>query len=149
MKELSNEFAVFLSRSIFVGGLTILALWLGRGQIAFFILSIVVMYVGRRLGWALSKRILYTASTFTTGLISAIWGIGVALLMFSLIRWQTPNIVLKIIMGYALGWYVAIPNFGLLQEASIPDHARPRHLMISLGSPLAYIVTMVVVSLLG
>lgn len=106
------------------------------------------MYVGRKIGWALSKRILYTAPSITAGLVSAVWGIGVAFLMFELIRWQNPNIILKIIMGYALGLYIAVPNFGLFLEDSIPDYARSRHFMISLGPTLAYITTMVVLSLL-
>jgi hypothetical protein len=114
----------------------------------FFFVTLVFMYVGRKIGWAVSKRILYTASPVTAGMVSAIWGICIAILMFGLIRWQNPNIVLKIIMGYALGWYISIPNFGLIQEGSIPDGARSRHLSISLGPAFAYIVTMVVLSLL-
>lgn len=105
------------------------------------------MYVGRKIGWALSKSILYTAPPIAAGIVSAIWGVGVALSMFCLILWQEPNIVLRIIMGYALGWYVAIPNFALLQEGSIPEEAKPRHLMISCWPPVAYIVTMLTLSL--
>jgi hypothetical protein len=113
----------------------------------FFFVTLVFMYVGRKIGWVLSKRILYTASPIAAGMVSAIWGICVAILMFGLIQWQNPNIVLKIIMGYALGWYIAVPNFGLLQEGSIPDEARSRHLLISCGPPLTYIATMAVLSL--
>jgi hypothetical protein len=114
----------------------------------FFFIALVFMYVGRKIGWTLSKSVLYTASPVSAGIVSAIWGIGVALSMFCLIRWQTPNIVLKIIMGYALGWYVAIPNFGLLQEGSIPEEAKSRHLMVSTWPAVAYLVTMVTLSLL-
>jgi hypothetical protein len=113
----------------------------------FFLVTLVFMYVGRKIGWTLSKRILYTASPVTTGMVSAIWGMCIAILMFGLIRWQNPNIVLKIFMGYALGCYIAIPNFGLLQEASIPARARSRHLSISCWPPLMYIATMVVLSI--
>jgi hypothetical protein len=94
----------------------------------FFFIAIIFMYIGRKLGWSLSRAVLYTSSPVTSGIISAIWGVGVAFLIFSLIRWQHPNIILKIIMGYALGWYVAIPNFGLFHEGSIPDYAKERHL---------------------
>lgn len=113
---------------------------------AFFILALLFMYVGRKVGWTLSRSILYTASPEVSGVASAIWGVGVAFLMFSLIRFQQPNIVLKIIMGYALGWYVAIPNFGLFQEALIPEEAIPRHKMISTWPVVAYLVTMVSLS---
>ena len=114
----------------------------------FFFIALVFMYVGRKIGWTLSKSVLYTASPVTTGIVSAIWGMGVAVTMVCLIRWLEPNIVLKIIMGYALGWYVAIPNFGLLQEGSIPEEAKPRHLMISTWPGVAYLVTIVTLSFL-
>jgi hypothetical protein len=114
----------------------------------FFFIALVFMYVGRKIGWALSKAVLYTASPVTAGIGSAIWGVGVALSMFCVIRWQEPNIILKIIMGYALGWYVAIPNFGLLQEGAIPEEAKPRHLMISTWPTVAYLVTMMTITLL-
>jgi hypothetical protein len=113
----------------------------------FFFIAIIFMYVGRKVGWSLSRTVLYTSSSATAGIVSAIWGIAVAILMFSLIRWQEPNIILKIIMGYALGWYVAIPNFGLLQKGSIPEEAKPRHLMISTWPAVAYLVTTITLSL--
>jgi len=113
----------------------------------FFFMAGIFMYAGRKIGWALSKTVLYTSSPVTAGIVSAIWGLGVALSMFCLIQWQMPNIVLKIIMGYALGWYVAIPNFGLLHEGSIPEEAKPRHLMISAWPSVAYLVTIVTLSL--
>ncbi len=113
----------------------------------FFFIAIIFMYVGRKIGWSLSKAVLYTSSPVISGIMSAIWGVAVAILIFTLIRWQHPNIILKIIMGYALGWYVAIPNFGLFQEGSIPNEAKQRHLMISTGPTMAYLITIVILSL--
>jgi hypothetical protein len=113
----------------------------------FFFIAAIFMYVGRKIGWSLSKSVLYTASPVVAGIVSAIWGVGVAVSMFCLIRWQVPNLVLKIIMGYALGGYVSIPNFGLFQEGSILEEAKPRHLMISTWPPVAYLVTIVTLSL--
>ena len=112
----------------------------------FFFITLVFMYVGRKIGWVLSKKILYTTSPVTAGLVSVIWGICIALSMFVLIRWQNPNIVLKIIMGYVLGWYIAIPNFGLFKEDSITNESRLRHLSISVWPSLVYILTMVLLS---
>lgn len=112
----------------------------------FFFMAVVFMYIGRKIGSTVSKSLLYTASPVMAGILSAIWGVGVALSMFCLIRWQEPNIVLKLIMGYALGWYVAIPNFGLFQEGSIPEEAKSRHLMISTWPPVAYLVTIATLS---
>jgi hypothetical protein len=113
----------------------------------FFFISIVFMYIGRKIGWAISKGFLYSASTGTVIVVSALWGFAVALSMFWLIRWQAPNIILKIIMGYALGCYVAIPNFGLLSEGTISNEARPKHTLISILPSIVYILAMVVLSL--
>jgi hypothetical protein len=113
----------------------------------FFFIAAAFMYIGRKVGWMLSKSILYTSPPALAGAVSAIWGAGVAIAMFGIIRWQEPNIILKIIMGYALGWYVSIPNFGFLQESSIPEEARKRHSMISIGPAVVYLITMTALSL--
>ncbi len=119
-------------------------LW-GRGvtDLLFFFLAFVGMYIGRKVGWILSKAVLYTGSTALILPLCVGWGGLVALLVYGLIEWQQPGLLLKIIMGYALGAYVSIPNFGLLNEATIPDSARLRHTLVS-GLPLlTYIVLMV------
>lgn len=113
----------------------------------FFFVAIIFLYIGRKLGWALSRNILYTSSAVTSGIVSAIWGCSVALLIFLLISWQQPNIILKIIFGYALGWYVAIPNFGLYQEDFIPSSAKERHLLISIGPSICYLIAIINISL--
>jgi len=53
---------------------------------AFFFMALVFMYVGRKIGWTLSKAVLYTSSPVTSGVVSAVWGTCVALAMFSLIK---------------------------------------------------------------
>lgn len=47
-------------------------------------------------------------------------------------------------MGYALGGYVAIPNFGLFLESSIPAATQPRHSLVSTLPLISYIALMVV-----
>lgn len=42
-------------------------------------------------------------------------------------------------MGYALGAYVAVPNFGLLDEGTIPAHEQGRHSLISALPWLTYV----------
>ena len=110
---------------------------------AFFFLTLVFMYIGRKLGWALSKLVLYLAPTGVAILGCAVWGGAVALGVRALICWQHPGILLTLVMGYALGAYVAIPNFGLVHESSIPYHAQPRHQLVSNVPLLAYIVASV------
>jgi len=58
-EELPDAVALFLSRAMLVGGLVLVALLLGKGQIAFVLFSIAFLYLGRRTGWWLSKASLY------------------------------------------------------------------------------------------
>jgi hypothetical protein len=61
--------------------------------------------------------------------------------MSGLIGWLHPGAVLKWILGFALGAYVATPNFGLFNESTIPDDAQPRYLMISTLPVLIFVAT--------
>lgn len=89
----------------------------------FFFAAVVFMYIGRKVGWGLSKRVLVRAHIPSTFVFAIAWGAFVAGLMYALIQWQSPNVVLRWVMGYALGSYVAIPNFGLVK---IPPGVDPR-----------------------
>jgi hypothetical protein len=99
---------------------------------AFTFLAIVGMYVGRKLGWFLSRAVLYSASMAVVVISCIVWGSLVAYGIHSLIVWQHPHWILKTIFGFALGAYVSIPNYGLVVESTIPDHAIRRHELISL-----------------
>jgi hypothetical protein len=110
----------------------------------FFFLALLFMFIGRKAGWALSKNILYSASFIVAIALCLIWGCGIALLMQYLINWHQPSLFLKIIMGYALGGYIAIPNFGLILESSIPASEKPRHSLVSVVPLISYIVLMVI-----
>ena len=113
----------------------------------FFILAFVFLCVGRKIGWTLSRRYLYTTPSYGGAVIAcAMWGLAVAVIIFALIRWQDPNMILKIIMGYALGGYVAIPNFGLIKKETIHNGAKPRHDLISNLPIVAYSISIVVLS---
>ena len=107
----------------------------------FFFAALVFMMIGRRIGWGFSKALLYPAPVVLSFIGVVIWGIGVGWSMSGLIGWLHPNAVVKWIMGFALGSYVAIPNYGLFQESSIPDDARIRHEMITWVPLIAYAVT--------
>ena len=95
----------------------------------FFFVALVGMYVGRRLGWYLSKNWLYTVHVGIAAIVCVFWGILVAYSVNLLINWQEPGLILKIIMGYALGCYVAIPNFGLFKRETVSPASMSRHLM--------------------
>jgi hypothetical protein len=129
--EINRKFLHFLA-SVLVNGVFILfALWLGKGQISLILFSIVFMYFGRRLGWWLSKISLYKDPLPIIITECVLWGILIAYVTHVLIAWQHPYWILKWIFGFGAGSYVSSPNFGLIQEASIPDHAYHRHFTIT------------------
>jgi hypothetical protein len=112
--------------------------------VEFIILSLLSMYIGRRLGWALSRGVFYTVPMAISIMLCVLWGVGVAGLMRILLNWQQPGTVLRWLMGHALAAYVAIPNYGLLDQSSIPQYAVLRHNMISVIPSLSYIVAAVI-----
>jgi len=67
------------------------------------------------------------------------WGVAVALGIHALVAWHHPNIVLKIVFGFMLGGYAAIPNYGLIAKSTIPPEAMPQHNLISMLPLLVYI----------
>jgi hypothetical protein len=140
-KSLSDNTAHFIA-SLFITALFVaVAFWVGRGSIAFALFAVVLMYFGRRVGWLLSRASLYLHPLPVIIVECIIWGVFVAYLVHLLISWQQPHWLIRWVLGYALGAYVAVPNYGLLVESSIPDHAQPRHLTISNLPLLAYVAS--------
>src|SRR5882724_11148628 len=101
------------------------------------------MYIGRKIGWALSRSILYSASTAVTTLLCVGWGIAVASCIHILTALLQPNIIVEVIFGFLLGAYVAVPNYGLLAESSISTGARQKHRMIGTLPVFAYVLTLI------
>ena len=97
----------------------------------FVLAAIVFMFVGRKLGWWLS-RVFFYQSNFVFAVIGvALWGVVVAIGVSWLIEWQHPGTILKWIFGFALGAYVAIPNYGLFSQGTIPPEGQLRHNVVS------------------
>jgi len=144
MNEISHKLSYLITGFIINIALVVLAVWLGTGQMAFVLLAMVYMYCGRRLGWALSKRLLYPIPEPGSVLISIAWGGIIAFAICILIEWQHPNLILRIIFGYMLGAYVAIPNYGLLNEATIPTEEKTKHERLYTWPLLTYIATSLV-----
>ena len=117
--------------------------WLGVQSTAmwFGFAAIVFMMVGRKLGWLVSKAFLYPAPITLSLVGTVVWGVLVGFSMSALIGWLHPGSILKWVLGFALGAYVSIPNYGLFNQGSIPDFEQPRHLMISNVPLVSYVVT--------
>jgi hypothetical protein len=115
-------------------------------SLLFVVLAFVFLYIGRKIGWIFSRSILYPAHAGISALACVGWGVAVANGIHDLILWQHPNIIVKVIFGFLLGAYVAVPNFGLVSESSIPSHTRPKHNMIFTLPVFAYIATLLVLA---
>jgi len=129
--EISHKSAYFVATVLLSGTLVLLALLLGKGQIAFVLFSIVFMYLGRRLGWWLSKASLYGDPLPVILVECFIWGGLVAYVIHALIVWHHPYWILKWVFGFGVGSYVSSPDYGLISESTVPEQAMPRHTLIS------------------
>ena len=103
--------------------------------------AIVLMTVGRKLGWLVSKVFLYPAPIALSLVGTVVWGVLVGFSISALIGWLHPGSILKWVLGFALGAYVSIPNYGLFNPNDIPDSDQLRHLIISNVPLVAYVVT--------
>jgi hypothetical protein len=111
----------------------------------FFLTMVVGMYIGRKIGWVFSRTILYhpKISNYSTAIWCITWGILIAYLVHLSINLQHPYIIIKIIFGYALGGYVCIPNYGLVDESTLPFEKIYHHKLISNVSLTTYILAII------
>ena len=105
----------------------------------FFLLSLLGTFILRGLGWRVSRGSLYFVRPFFAIAFCIMWGGCVAGLVHFLIGWLHPFWLIKWILGYGLGAYAAIPNYGLLQESSIPPGAAVRHEILSTVPLVSYV----------
>jgi hypothetical protein len=113
------------------------------GTVRFALLMFVVMYVGRKTGWLVSRKLLYRESGTLLILLCAFWGVAIASLVRVAIIACNPGAVSRWIFGYALGAYIAIPNYGLFAESTIPPVDQPKHRRIANIPLLVYAVASV------
>lgn len=100
------------------------------------------MVIGRKIGWGISKGLFYVGPSILIWIMLLIWGTGIAYVFhLSLIHFH-PSTVFKVI-GYGAASYVAIPNYGLFAESTIPSEAIPRHKQITNVPLIAFIVAAV------
>jgi len=105
----------------------------------FFLLSILFMFIGRKIGWLFSRIVLYQTRASAALIFAALWAALVAFAMRGLINVQQPGAVLRWIFGYSLGAYVAIPNYGLVDRSTLPPDVERRDTAISNLAVLVYI----------
>ena len=118
-------------------------------NIAFLLLTILLTSLTSTVGWRASKGHLYTLPLAAVLPLCILWGCGTAAMFKVLMLWLKPHVVLLWIFGYAQGAYAAIPNYGLLNELTIPPGAQGRHQLVSNVPLLAYVVSMITFSFLA
>ena len=117
----------------------------------FTLITFSYMYFGRKIGWILSRSILYNPKTsnLITIVICIVFGFFASMLIHLLIILEQPNIIIKIIFGYLLGAYVSIPNFGLVDTSTIPEDKLHHHSLIGNSSLISYIISLILFELLN
>lgn len=112
-------------------------------ELSFFFGCLASTWIGRKIGWGLSRRLLYTSNWAVCIVLCLAWATGVAYALRLFILAMQPGLPLKL-FGYGAGAYISIPNYGLLNESTVPEYGRPRHDFIKGVPSLVYIVTSVV-----
>lgn len=59
----------------------------------FALAALLFMYVGRRIGRALSRNFLYQAPIVISLVVAVAWGVGTGIAMSGLIGWLRPNVL--------------------------------------------------------
>jgi hypothetical protein len=78
----------------------------------FIAIVLVGLLVGRKLGWALSRAMLYGGPLPLTIVLCLAWGVLVGFALHVLIQRFEPGLTAQV-FAYGAGAYVSIPNFGL------------------------------------
>ena len=112
---------------------------------AFLFIVLVAMYVARKVGWSLSRSLLYQANFFGALILLLVWGCAIALGLRLLIDALQPTLILKVI-AFGAASYVSIPNYGLIAQESALEYAPARHSAISTFGLLAFIAASILLA---
>ncbi len=105
--------------------------------IKFILFMVVLMYVGRKAGWSLTKHVLYRVHVILFVFLVVMWSGGVGFLVGCLDWNLNPNWFIKIIFGLLGGMYVARPNFALSDD--IPLFSVDRDASITILSFVCFV----------
>lgn len=96
---------------------------------AFFLGVLFSTWIGRKIGWAISRGLLYSTNVAVCFVVCIVWGLGTAYALRLFMLATNPGLLLKI-FGYGGGAYISIPNHGLLDENTVPQSEMARHVTI-------------------
>ena len=97
-------------------------------------------YLGRKIGWYLSKKIFYLLNDGALlFLLLFIWGILIYACAIYMVEYFQLNGFVKWLIAYGAGLYVACPNYGLIDSKSIPNSELAKHKIISWTSQITFL----------
>jgi hypothetical protein len=127
---MSREFSYAVASIIVYGLILVVGHFLQFDFIAFVLVG---MFTGHKLGWWLSRIVLYNLPLPLTIVLCLGWGALIGFALHTLFQEFNPGTIAKV-FAYGAGAYVSVPNYGLIAEASIPEGTvfQFRHLLIQL-----------------
>jgi hypothetical protein len=111
----------------------------------FFLWCTGMTILGRKIGWAFSRQVLYKAGGIECLIYCITWGALTAWGLHGRIQARHPGLFLKI-YGYGAGAYISVPNYGLFDKGTVPNHALGRHLLIQVVPDVTYVIASVLLA---
>lgn len=105
-------------------------------RLEFISTAVILLIVGRKIGWMFAAYFLYGTRPILAGTLTAIWASAIALTIDLMIQAWHPIWQVKWIFGYLIGLYIAHPSLGLVY----PPLRRDR--LISIISMIVYVGTL-------
>jgi len=109
----------------------------------FFICCIVAPYIGRKLGWALSRHLFYATPSAIAVPLCLLWGVAIAFGFRCMVTGLHPNVILATI-GFMAGAYISVPDYGMGDVWQYSFGSATRHDIVSNFPILMYILSSVV-----
>jgi hypothetical protein len=112
-------------------------------MLLFFVCCIVASYLGRKLGWTLSRHLFYATPSAIAVPLCLLWGVAIAYGFRRMVTGLHPNIILAII-GFMAGGYISIPDYGMGDVWQYGYGSATRHDIVSNFPFLTYIIASIV-----
>jgi hypothetical protein len=106
----------------------------------FLLLFFIISPLFNRVGWRLSKNILYFSPTFISVSLTLVWGFLVFIIFNGVTNYFKPNFYFGLIYSLANGMYCANPAFGLFNENTLTADVLMKHKLINSVGIIIFIV---------
>lgn len=110
----------------------------------FLAIVLLAWYLGRKAGWKFSPVLYRIPQTYCV-LLCIAWALLIAFGLRFLIDRLHPGWIVRA-LSFGVGFYISSPNFGLVQESTIPTSEIDRHRFMQYFTPTAFIVSCIIFS---